>query len=206
MATRNPTTQQGFLWLGIAIVAALIAGTIGYYFPGQGHDPIVGALYWTGRLAFLVFLIPLFARPLRQLLRSDFTATLMRWRRNAGIVYGGIQTVHLVIVCSLFLLVEDPPTETIMVIIGSMGLALSVAMLITSFPGPTKALGRKLWKWVHKAGFHVFMFIYFYDFVVESIIQDRPASYLIWASLTLSGMLVRTIVLLQRSPTTLVEK
>lgn len=201
MTTRNPTTQQGFLWLGIALIAALISAAIGFYYPGEGHDPIVGSLYWTGRLAFLVFLIPLFARPLRQLVRTDFTAALMRWRRNAGIVYGGIQTVHLLIVCNLFLLVPNPPTETIMVIVGSLGLALSIAMLITSFPGPTKALGRKLWKWVHKAGFYVFMFIYFYDFVIEPLIIDRPVSYIIWASLTLSGMLVRTIVLLKPNPT-----
>ncbi len=202
MTTGNPTTQQGLIWLGIALFAAVIAATLGYYYPGEGHDPIVGALYWTGRLAFLVFLVPLFARPLRQLVRTDFTATLMRWRRNAGIVYGGIQTVHLVIVCSLFLLVANPPTETIMVIVGSAGLTLSIAMLITSFPGPTKALGRKLWKWVHKAGFYVFMFIYFYDFVIEPLMLDRPASYLLWASLTLSGMVVRTIVIFKRNPIT----
>jgi len=202
MSSLNPTTQQGLLWLGISLVAAVLAGTIGYHYPGDGHDPIVGALYWTGRLAFLVFLLPLFARPVRQLIKTDFTATLLRWRRNAGIVYGGIQSVHLVIVCALFLWVPNPPTETIMVIVGSMGLALSIAMLITSFPGPTKALGRKLWKLVHNAGFYVFMFIYFYDFVIEPLLVPRPASYWLWATLTLCGMLIRTIVLFQRSPQT----
>lgn len=206
MTSLSPTTQQGLRWLGFALVAALVTGMVGYNFPGEGHDPIVGALYWTGRLAFLVFLIPLFARPMRQLVRTDFTAMLMRWRRNAGVVYGGIQTVHLVIVCSMFLMLPDPPTETIMVIVGSLGLTLSIAMLITSFPGPTQALGRRLWKWVHKGGFHVFMFIYFYDFVIEPFIINRPASYLFWATLTLSGMLVRTIVLFQRPPKTQAAK
>jgi len=86
----------------------------------------------------------------------------MHWRRNAGIAYGGIQSVHLVIVLAMFTLLDEPPTETIMVIVGSMGLALSLAMLVTSFPGPTRALGASLWKIVHKAGFHVFMFIYFF--------------------------------------------
>lgn len=198
MSSLSATTQQGLGWLAAAIVVALVTTALGYHLPGDGHEPIVGALVWTGRLAFLVFLVPLFARPLRQLAHNAFTARLMRWRRNAGIVYGGIQTVHLIIVCCMFLMLPNPPTETIMVIVGSLGLILAIAMLITSFPGPTRALGRKLWRWVHKAGFHVFMFIYFYDFVVEPMLLERPATYLLWAVLTLSGMLVRTVVLFYR--------
>lgn len=191
---------QGLPLLGLAIVATVVVGLVGYQYPGAGHDPIVGALIWTGRFAFLVFLIPLFARPLRGLVKTPFTAWLMRWRRNAGIAYGGIQSVHLVIVCAMFLLLSDPPTETIMVIVGSLGLALSLGMLVTSFPGPTRALGAKLWKSLHKAGFHVFMFIYFFDFVVEPILLGNPTSHLLWALLTLSGMALRTVAMFQRSP------
>lgn len=202
MRSLSTTTRQGLGWFAVALAAALVTTGLGYRLPGEGHAPIVGALIWTGRLAFVAFLVPLFARPLWQLAQNPFTATLVRWRRNAGIVYGGIQTVHLVIVCRMFLTLDNPPTETIMVIVGSLGLALAMAMLVTSFPGPTRALGRTLWRWVHKAGFHVFMFIYFYDFVVEPIIQGHPATYLPWAFLTLSGMLVRTVVLFYRPPKT----
>jgi len=49
-----------------AIIATVIVGTLGYIYSGAGYHPIVGALLWTGRFAFLVFLVPLFARPLRE--------------------------------------------------------------------------------------------------------------------------------------------
>ena len=178
----------------------MVAGVIGYSIPDSDHHPIVGALIWTGRLAFLVFLVPLFARPLRTLFKNTFTATLMRHRRNAGILYGGIQSVHLIIVIAMFVLMSEPPTETIMVIVGSIGLALSLGMLVTSFSGPAQALGRKRWKWLHKAGFHVFMFIYFFDFVVEPLLLGHPTSHLFWALLTVSGMAVRTLVMVKPEP------
>ncbi len=199
MEARSKQTIQGFKFLAAALVTSTLVGWIGYLYPGH-HEPIVGALIWTGRMAFLIFLIPLFARPLRQLVRSGLTATLMRWRRNAGICYGATQAVHLVIVLMMFATLANPPTETVMVIIGGLGLALSIAMLITSFPGPTKAAGAKVWKWIHKAGFHVFMFIYFYDFVIEPILFDRPTSHLLWATLTVAGMAVRTLTMIKRSP------
>jgi len=195
----NIRTLQGFQFLLIALVASTIIGWIGYLYPGE-HEPIVGALIWTGRLAFLIFLIPLFARPLRQLVRADWTAKLMRWRRNAGICYGASQSVHLVIVCTMFVSLANPPTETIMVIIGSMGLALSMAMLVTSFPAPTKFVGPKMWKWIHKSGFYVFMFIYFYDFVLEPVLLEQPTSHLLWASLTVAGMVVRTLAMFRQAP------
>ena len=190
----DPRTRQGFVLLAVAVAVTTLTGVIGYHFSGT-HEPIVGALITTGRLAFLIFLIPLFASPLRTLFKNPFTAALMRWRRNAGITYGGAQSIHLLIVCAMFLQLSDPPTETIMVLVGSLGLALSIAMLVTSFPGPTRALGPRKWKVVHKAGFYVFMFIYFFDFVLEPLLLNQPTSHLFWAALTVAGMTVRIVVM-----------
>ncbi len=200
MDTRAKQTREGFRFLTVAVIITVVTGSVGYHYPA-GHEPIVSALIWTGRLAFLIFLIPLFARPLRTMTRSTLSMTLMRWRRNAGICYGAAQSVHLVIVLIMFASLANPPTETIMVIIGGLGLTLSIAMLITSFPVPTKIVGPRLWKWIHKSGFHVFMFIYFYDFVVEPLLLDQPTSHLLWACLTVAGMLIRTIVMFRRTPT-----
>jgi len=32
----------------------------------------------------------------------------------------------------------------------------------------------RFWKLEHNAGFYVFMFIYFYDFVIEPLLVPRP--------------------------------
>ena len=140
--THKPV-QQGLLFLTLSLGVSIFVAWLGFAQTAH-HDPIIGSLIWTGRLAFLIFLVPLFARPLRILFKSSFTATMMRWRRNAGICYGASQSVHLVIVCIMFATVPNPPTETVMVIVGATGLALSLAMLITSFPTPTKFVGTQI--------------------------------------------------------------
>ena len=194
MSTTDPTTRRGLYWLGFALLAATLTGSIGYALPGDGHQPIVGALIWTGSAGhFLVFLIPLFARPLRDLYRTGLTARLMRWRRNAGIVYGAIQTVHLVIVCGMFVTLADPPTETIMVIVGALGLLLAIAMLITSFPGLALRLGANAGAGCIRPASTFLCLIYVYDFVVEPLLMGTFTSYGFWAALTLSGMLVRVL-------------
>ncbi|NOX49621.1 MAG: hypothetical protein GXP16_03680 [Gammaproteobacteria bacterium] len=190
--------QQSVFWLGLSMVVAVVFAWIGYARPHADSAPVIGALVWTGRLAFLVFLIPLFASPVRKLHRNAFTATLMRWRRNAGITYGGIQAVHIYLIAAMFLGLDEPPVETAMVIIGGLGMLLVVGMLVTSFEGPTRWLGPRRWRALHKAGFHVFMFIYFYDFVVEPILLGTSGDYAFFAALTLFGMGVRVLVMLQR--------
>ena len=199
MATADDRTRSGLVWMAAAIALAVVAGYVGYIASGA-HEPIIGALIWTGRLAFLIFLVPLFARPARVLFKSPATAMLTRWRRTAGICYGAVQSVHLVIVITMFVVMPNPPTETIMVLVGALGLALSLAMLVTSFPAPTRAIGPKAWRLVHRAGFHVFMFIYVFDFVIEPMLLGQPYSHLLWAALTLLGMVLRSLVLVQRKP------
>ncbi len=193
------SSNSDFTWLGGAIFAAVVSGWLGAQLVDQNHAPIVGALTWTGRLAFAVFLVPLFASPLRTLIKHSFTTFLMRWRRRAGIAFGGIQAVHVVLVASMFVTLDDPPVETLMVIVGATGLVLALAMLVTSFPGPTRALGRKLWKILHRSGFYVFMVIYFYDFVLEPMLIDRVDEYWSMALLTVAGMAVRVVAAF-RSP------
>ncbi len=190
--------QQRMLFLGGSVALAIVFTWLGTIWAEQtGEYPVVGALIWTGRLAFAVFLIPLFASPLRALSTSMFTARIMRWRRNAGICYGGIQIIHLLLIIYMFWTLSNPPTETAMVVIGGMGMLLCTGMLITSFDKATRALGRKRWEQLHKSGFYIFMFIYFYDFVIEPLMLGSFHSYALLGVITLSGMLVRTIVMIK---------
>ncbi len=189
-------TKLGFVILLSAMVVAIGFWALGELWArNSGEEPIVGALVWTGRLAFVVFLIPLFARPLRQLMQTNWTAWLMRHRRNAGVAYGGIQLVHLVAIAQMFRTLESPPTEAVMVAVGALGIVLAVGMLVTSFETTTRWLGPKLWRALHRAGFHVFMFIYFYDFVLDPLLIGTMDDYWPFATVVLLGMTVRTIVL-----------
>jgi len=189
-------SNQRIVILIISVILSLILWAIAFG-TDSGLEATIDALIWTGQLAFTAFLIPFFASPLRSLLKNDFTATLYRWRRNSGIAYGGIQAVHLLIIIWLFMISAEQPVDSAMLVIGGLGIALVMVMLVTSFDGPTKAIGRKNWKIIHKSGFYVCSFIYFYDFVVEPILLGTMADYALLASITLAAMILRTIVMLR---------
>lgn len=189
--------QQGYTWLAVSIVVAAAAAVVAFESAPSTRPPVVHALIATGQLALLIFMIPLFARPLRTLFRTPFTALLMRIRRNAGVAYGGVQLVHLVLVASMFVSLPDPPTETAMVIVGGAGLLLAMMMLWTSFDRPARAVGPVVWRHIHRAGFHIFMFIYLYDFLLEPLLLDAPIPHPLYVAALLSGMVLRTITWIQ---------
>ncbi len=194
--------QQGYFWLGLAVVAAVIVGSVGYLSASGDTPPVIGALIWTGHLAFLVFQAPLFASPLRDLFPSPLTTRLLRYRRNAGVTYGGVQAVHLVVIGVMFSSLADPPVEVAMVIVEGIGIVLAMAMLWTSFEKPMRAIGTVNWRRIHRTGFHVFMFIYLYDFVVEPLLFDIPILYPVHVTLLFFGMTLRTVSWVKSSPVT----
>lgn len=181
------------LTLLLSMVFAFVLAVIAFR-NGMGAEPTKTALIWTGRVAFFVFLIPFFASPLRSLIKNKFTAQLLRWRRNSGIAYGGIQVIHIFIIAWYFEISATQPVDDDMLYIGGFGIALVMGMLITSFDGPTKAIGRKGWKILHKSGFYICSFIYFYDFVIEPIELGKVQEYAPFAIVTLAAMMLRTIV------------
>ena len=185
--------EQGYLWLGLSMLVATATAVAAFEMAVPDRPAVVDALTATGQLALLIFMIPLFARPLRTLLRIPLTATLMRIRRNAGIAYGGVQVVHLVLVTWMFISLSDPPTETAMVIVGGTGLLLSMVMLWTSFDQPARRIGPKYWRWIHQAGFFNFMLIYLYDFLFEPLLLDAPVSHPVYVAALLLGVVLRTV-------------
>jgi DMSO/TMAO reductase YedYZ heme-binding membrane subunit len=190
---------QRILILFLSLIFAVVLSVIAFW-NSMEAEATKAALIWTGRAAFFVFLVPFFASPLRTLIKNKFTLLLMRWRRNSGIVYGGIQVIHLFVIAWYFKISATQPVDNDMLYIGGLGLALVMVMLITSFDGPTKAIGRKNWKIIHKSGFYVCSFIYFFDFVIEPFLLGTAADYVPYALVTLAAMLVRTIVMLKPKP------
>lgn len=101
----------------------------------------------TARLALLIYLLVFVARPLRQLSVSAVSRALLGNRRSLGIAFAAVMSVHLV-----FLLWANWPVEAEP---GMLIYVLIFLMLITSFDGPTRALGPRRWRWLHKTGLYV---------------------------------------------------
>ena len=106
----------------------------------------------TARGAFVLFILILVARPLQQLLRSNWTATLLRRRRQLGVALAALMTTHLGLIAYRFGSQPELEYPLINTIVGGTAYLLLYLMLITSFDGPTRALGPKRWKLLHRTG------------------------------------------------------
>jgi sulfoxide reductase heme-binding subunit YedZ len=106
----------------------------------------------SARIAFIVLLVIFVARPLRQLVATAATATLLRNRRLFGIAFAGIHTAHLGLLIFWANVNPDFDLSLTRNHLGVITYCVIYAMLITSFDGPTRALGPKNWKVLHKTG------------------------------------------------------
>jgi DMSO/TMAO reductase YedYZ heme-binding membrane subunit len=106
----------------------------------------------TAQLAFAIFIVILVARPLQQLLRKPWTAKLLRYRRLLGVAFAAVMTTHLALIAMRFGSQPELTYPLGNLIVGAGAYSIFYLMLITSFDGPTRALGRKRWKILHNTG------------------------------------------------------
>ena len=114
-------------------------------------DNIRVATRSTVRVAFVLYLVVLVARPLQQLLRKDWTAALLRNRRLVGVAFAAAMTAHLGLIIYRFKtppILDLPPPN----LVGYGAYAVFYLMLITSFDRPKRLLGPRAWKILHRTG------------------------------------------------------
>ena len=130
--------------------AVLVTGIAALLYAGQttfDEESLHVVLRVSARLALLIYLLVFVARPLRQLSTGAAGKALLRNRRSIGIAFAAVMSVHLA-----FLLWANWPDVAAP---GMVVYALIFLMLVTSFDGPTRALGPRRWKWLHKTGLYV---------------------------------------------------
>ena len=152
--------QRNLAVFAAAIGVTLLASAAYLGVAGVTDDNIRILLRASARLAFVVLLLAFVARPLRQLLPSPATATLLANRRLIGIAFAGIHTAHAMLI--LYRAQQIPsfdfaPSASIP---GLLTYGIIYLMLITSFDRPARAIGRKAWKVLHKAGLYWLVFAF----------------------------------------------
>ena len=106
----------------------------------------------TAQLAFVLYILILVARPLQQILRAPWTASMLRERRSMGVALTSVMTVHLALIAYRFGSQPELSYPLFPLVVGGGAYATMYLMFITSFDGPTRALGRKRWKFLHRFG------------------------------------------------------
>ena len=111
------------------------------------------------------------ARPLQALLREPWTAKLLRSRRQWGVAFAGIHLAHLGLIFYKTRLVPDFTLAGILNAPAAVVYGLMLAMLVTSFSGPARAVGPKAWKVLHKIGGFVLFFAFLRSQVPQNLDQ-----------------------------------
>jgi sulfoxide reductase heme-binding subunit YedZ len=161
------------------LAAMLLTGVAGagmLMLDGHNLASLDFALRTTGRIAFLVLIAVFAARPLQVLLRKPWTANLLRNRRLLGVAFAGIHTGHLGLIIYKVHVEPDLTLPSILNVPGAVIYGLMLAMLITSFTEPARAVGPKAWKVLHKIGLFVLFFAFLDSQLPRQIDQLAPVN------------------------------
>ena len=147
--TSDRRTLVQFLASTTLVAAACVAYLAA---AGLADDDIRLLLRLTAQVAFVVLLLVFIARPLRDLIKTPLTLTLLKNRKQLGVTFAGIHTVHMTLIFYRAQQVSDFEFSLASNLPGMVTYVVIYLMLITSFSGPAKAIGPKAWRILHKAG------------------------------------------------------
>ncbi len=192
--TTDQRTARTYLY---AIMLTGFAATGLYGVGGFSPEALDSALRTTGRVAFVLLIAAFVARPLQDLLRKPWTAKVLRNRRQLGVAFAGIHTGHLVLILYKVYLLPDLALVDIISHSGVVVYGFILAMLVTSFEGPARAIGPKAWKVLHKLG----LYVLFVAFLMSQVPRTLDALEMINAvliGLALLAIAARVAAFIQR--------
>ena len=177
----------------LAILSGLMLGGVTVLFvfgAGPASEYLIReTLIATGRISFLLFLVPMVAAPLHTLFNNDVSQWLVQRRNLFGMALIGNQLCHLGFVIFLYQISESQPEPTIILIGGIIGFIYLFAMGIFSFPEAVAWLGQDKARKLHQLAFYYIVGIFTYDLVFRNL--DDPSVFF-W-SLLFSAYIVRIL-------------
>lgn len=162
--TRDRITRRRLKILaGSTAASAVLFCSLALSFGGDA-EAIRETLRFSGRLSFILFLIPFVASSLLRLHPSPVTRRLMKLRAEFGLAFVGSHVAHLGLIVWLGAKPEVTFTPVV-VAFGGFGFVVLAALAATSFPATTRALGPQRWRLLHRFGIYYIAFIFAYDWI-----------------------------------------
>jgi DMSO/TMAO reductase YedYZ heme-binding membrane subunit len=148
--------RRGLLLVAVVAVAAAALTAIQLWQVGTGVAGFRAALRATARLSVVLFVLA-FVASSQSRLGWPGGKLLLRYRKYLGNAFAASHLVHLATIFGL--IASHTATFTAERSLGSLvpGMitySLIAAMVITSFRGPARALGRRRWVILHKIGMY----------------------------------------------------
>ena len=192
------TTQRNLVVIAAAILITALPAVMLLLVEGFSDERLRWILRVGARVSLILFLLAFVARPLRQLLKTPFTAWLLANRRLVGLAFATVHFVHLAFIALRFSRIPGLDYPLAAALGGGATYAVIAALAITSFDGPARAIGRSAWRWLHRIGVY-WIFVVFAQTVVGSLLEppNDVAEYLL-AALLAAALLVRVAAFLRR--------
>ncbi|WP_219892273.1 hypothetical protein [Chamaesiphon polymorphus] len=165
--------------IGVAVVAILSS-------MGLTETSTLILVRLTARSSCLLFLLAFIAAPLRRLWQSPLSLWLVQNRRFLGLSMAVSHTYHAIAFSTLQIVIRQQAFTANPLAI--LGYAFLLAMTITSFSTPAKAIGRRAWRVLHTAGMYYFWLIFAVEFGRRAQLEW---GYLFLTLLVAIAMLVR---------------
>jgi sulfoxide reductase heme-binding subunit YedZ len=182
--------QKNWAALAAAVFVSGLVSTAYLSLNGPSDDNLRFVLRLTARSAFLIFLLAFIARPLQQVFPTAATHALLRCRRQIGVAFAGVHTVHLLVILTRVQLVPEFQL-TAKNHLGAITYLLILLMLITSFDGPARSVGRKNWEILHKTGLYVIAVSFIQTLLPNSEQEFYMPEYILFSSLIFGAILLR---------------
>jgi methionine sulfoxide reductase heme-binding subunit len=145
----------------VLLMASLIWAVLSY---GQTVEAAQAMVRFTARISLFIFSLVFVASSLHRIFRSDFTAALLKNRRQFGVSFAFSHTAHLLSIIIFFRL-SGTQAPMLTLIFGGLAYLLIYAMAFTSNNWSVKKLGAKNWKILHKVGVFYIWSIFFITYL-----------------------------------------
>lgn len=184
MRVSSVSTRRNWTVFASGFFLTLAAAGTHFLVAGLDDDTLRTVLRYSGRIAIAVLLVVLFVRPLAELTSAGWIRWLRRQRRYIGITFAAIMAAHLLLIGLRVQLRPDLEFGAIGLLLGATTYAVTALMFITSFDGPTRALGPKRWKRLHRFGIAWFAFFLLLPGSLEDLLT--PDYWIIAGPVTLA--------------------
>ncbi len=173
----------------LAMVLSAKAVMIALLFGGDFADQLLLAARYTARASFALFLVTYSASSLLRLWPGEAAKALVRHRRQWGLGFALVHTVHLCALAWYNIAILNMPSAQAL-LGGGSAYALMFAMAATSNAASMRAMG-VWWKRLHTLGIHWLWFIFAFSYFSRIFDPARMEQGVILFSLCMAALGLR---------------
>jgi DMSO/TMAO reductase YedYZ heme-binding membrane subunit len=180
--------------IAIAMSAALVVRS------GVTDEGLRVAIRATARESLVLFLLTFAASSVNALWRDGTGKWLLRNRKFLGNAFAASHAMHGALIVVLAVLDTErllARTSDTGLYGGLFGYLVLAAMVITSFEVPTRRLGRRRWRILHKTGMYVFFAIFLFTYLPTAVTGSRVSLAAVLA--LLAALTLRVFARLRRA-------